>query len=253
MPVDAFGIWPAASAFLLTLARIGSAFAFVPLPGWRAAADPARILLILALSASLAPLRSDLRLPGEVGALTVWIAGELAFGLAVGLIVGFVAEGLLLAAQTVSMQAGYSFATAFDPNSQADSGVIQLFFTLGANLLLFASGLDHAMIRVFALSLEKWPAGPPELDLTPLVVRFSAAALESGLRLALPIAGFLFLTDLFLALAARLHSQLQLLTVAFPIKMLATLAGMALLAPAIGHLYGQTAVRAERALAALMR
>jgi flagellar biosynthetic protein FliR len=253
MPADSLGIWSAGGAFLLTAARIGSAFAFFPLPGWRAAADPARILFVLALSASLAPLRSDLRLPADAGALALWLASELAFGLADGLIVGFVAEGLLLAAQTVSMQAGYSFATAFDPNSQADSGVIQLFFTLGANLLLFASGLDHAMIRVFALSLEKWPAGLPHLDLAPLVVRFSAAALESGVRLALPIAGFLFLTDLFLALAARLHSQLQLLSVAFPIKMLATLAGIALLAPAICQLYRVAAGRAERLLDALVR
>lgn len=254
MHADAFALWPSAPAFLLTLARVGSAFAFLPMPGWRGAPDLARVALILALSVSLARLRDGARLPATSGALVLWMMGELAFGLAAGLIVAFVSEGLLLAAQTVSTQAGYSFATTFDPSSQADSGVLQLFMTLGANLLFFAAGLDHAILRVFAASLERWPAGGiAGIELAGTVIRFGAVALESGLRLAVPIAGFLFLTDLFLALAGRLHAQLQLLSVAFPVKMLAALAGLAMLAPVVASLFFSAAAKSERALGSLLR
>jgi flagellar biosynthetic protein FliR len=48
--------------------------------------------------------------------------------------------------------------------------------------------------------------------------------LATGLRLAMPVVALLLLVDIALALAGRIHQQLQLLTLAFPIKMLAALA-----------------------------
>ena len=43
------------------------------------------------------------------------------------------------------------------------------------------------------------------------------------MRLALPVVALLMLVDLALALLGRLNAQLQLLTLAFPAKMLAAL------------------------------
>jgi flagellar biosynthetic protein FliR len=43
---------------------------------------------------------------------------------------------------------------------------------------------------------------------------------STGLRLALPVVAILVLVDVSLALLGRINSQLQLLTVAFPIKMM---------------------------------
>ena len=44
-----------------------------------------------------------------------------------------------------------------------------------------------------------------------------------GVRLALPVVALLVMVDVALALLGRLNSQLQLLTLAFPAKMLAAL------------------------------
>jgi flagellar biosynthetic protein FliR len=241
-------------AWLLTLLRLGSAFALMPMPGWRGGLDLARVVLVASLSLVLAPMRRNAAMPSSPAGFALAAVGELALGLAVGLVVAFAAEGVLLAGQMISTQAGYSFATTFDPASQADSGVLQIFLSLGTGLLFFATGLDHLVLRVFARSLEAWPPGALVSNgASEIVVRFGSAALEMGLRLAMPIAGFLFLTDLFLALAGRLHAQMQLLSVAFPVKMLAALAGLAALAPMIASLYGAVASRADKALAALIR
>lgn len=51
--------------------------------------------------------------------------------------------------------------------------------------------------------------------------------LETGLRLALPVLGLLLLTDLCLALASKIQAQLQLLSLAFPLKILVALAALA--------------------------
>jgi flagellar biosynthetic protein FliR len=247
MPASTFGLADWASTFLLTATRVGGALAFTPIPGIRQAPALTRALLILCVAAVLTPLYPPARLPGSASAFFLWLVNELIFGLAVGLLAGFVAEGLLLAAQAVSLQAGYSFATMVDPNSQADSGVLQIFFTLAANLLFFVCGLHHAILRAFTASLQHWPPGAPlEPDLAEIIIRFGGSAIASGLRLAIPVAGFLLLTDLFLAIAGRMHAQLQLLTLAFPVKMLASLAGLAVLAPAAALLYGQLAAEAIR-------
>ena len=73
---------------------------------------------------------------------------------------------------------------------------------------------------------------------------------ESFYWLALPVVGFLMLADIALALLGRINQQLQLLTLAFPVKMLAALALLAAVAGLFPALYGQAA---ERSLAGLAR
>ena len=47
---------------------------------------------------------------------------------------------------------------------------------------------------------------------------------STGMRLALPMVAILLLVDISLALLGRVNAQLQLLTIAFPVKMLVGLA-----------------------------
>ena len=64
-----------------------------------------------------------------------------------------------MAAQVMSLQAGYAFASTFDPNTQADSPVLVVFIQIAAGLLFFATGLDREVLHVFARSMETYPAG----------------------------------------------------------------------------------------------
>ena len=56
------------------------------------------------------------------------------------------------------------------------------------------------------------------------MARLTAEIFSLGMRLALPVVALLTLVDLALALVGRLNAQLQLVLLAFPVKMLATLA-----------------------------
>jgi flagellar biosynthetic protein FliR len=47
---------------------------------------------------------------------------------------------------------------------------------------------------------------------------------STGMRLALPMVAILLLVDISLALLGRVNAQLQLLTIAFPVKMMVGLA-----------------------------
>jgi flagellar biosynthetic protein FliR len=216
--------------YLLVLARVGGALSFVPLPGFSNGVDSARVLLALGLTAALTPIAPAAALPDPlIGGMLAALGAEAAFGIAVGLAVAMLIEGLLVSTQIFGLQAGYSYASTIDPSTQADSNVLLVFAQLGGGLLFFALGLDRQVLRVFAASLAAHPPGTFFLRASSIeaIVGLGAGMFATGMRLAMPVVVLLALVDVALALLGRIHQQLQLLTLAFPIKMLATLAFLA--------------------------
>lgn len=212
--------------FLLVLARIGGAMVFLPLPGMSAGPQPARVVLTLGFSFALFPLWPAVAAPDlTVGHLAVWLLAEAAFGITVGLAVAFLIETLLITVQTFGVQAGYAYASTIDPATQADSSVLLVFAQLSGGLLFFALGLDHQVLQVFARSLTAYPPGAFVLTAScaETVIHLGSVMFSTGMRLALPVVALLLLVDIALALMGRMHAQLQLLTLAFPVKMLAAL------------------------------
>jgi flagellar biosynthetic protein FliR len=239
--------------FLAVLARVAGAIAFVPLPGFRSAPEPVRAVLVLSLTIALAPLwPSGLRFEPAMGSMLVLLASEAALGITAGLAVAFLIETLLVAAQIFGVQAGYSYASTVDPTTEADSNVLLVLAQLMAGLLFFSLGMDRQVVRAFAASLSAHPPG--SFVLTPStadgIVALGAGMLATGVRLALPLVVLLMLVDLALALLGRMHQQLQLLTLAFPAKMLATLAFLAAISALFLPVYRAAA---ERTAAALFR
>lgn len=213
-------------AFLLVLARVSGALIFVPLPGFTASAGPARAVFSLAFTLALFPLWPAIG-KADAGPFTLagWAVAESVVGIAIGVSVAIVLEAFLLAGQVLGLQAGYAYAQTVDPNTQADSGILLVFAQLVAGLCFFALGLDREVLRLFALSLRRVPPGayvfgPQSAE--PLI-RLGSSLFAVGIRLALPVVALLVMVDVALALLGRLNSQLQLLSLAFPIKMLVAL------------------------------
>lgn len=240
-------------AFLLVLSRVAGVIGFLPLPGFKSAPAMVRIVLALTISFALFPVWPSL--PDELptfGALICAAFSELGFGLVVGLAVAFLIEGFQVGAQVLSVQAGYSFAQTIDPTSQADSAVLQVVMTLMTGLLFFATGADRQLIRVLAASFERFPAGawaPAAANLEG-ILHLGSGMFVTGLRLALPVMALLILIDLSLAVIGRIQQQLQLLSLAFPVKMLAAIAMLAAIVPVAARVFNGAS---ERTLAALLR
>src|SRR5450432_523843 len=242
-------------SFLLVLARVSGALVFVPMPGLKAAPEPVRVALALGFTMALFG-----RWPAvdpsaiTVGVLAGWVLAEAALGLAIGVSIAIVLETFNLAAQVLGLQAGYAYASTIDPNSEADSGILLVIAQLIAGMLFFALGLDREMLRLFALSLEKVPVGTYVFgpSAAEALIRLGAVLFSTGVRLALPVVALLVMVDVALALMGRLNSQLQLLSLAFPAKMLTALlmlSWMAALFPRImRELSGQAWTTAHRML-----
>jgi flagellar biosynthetic protein FliR len=239
-------------AFVLVLARVAGLVTFLPIPGFKNAPSQIRVVLALAIAVALFPVWPSLpnQLP-SFGQLIAWAFSEAAFGIVVGLAVAFLTEAFQVAAQVLGLQAGYGYASTIDPTSQADSGVLQVIMTLFTGLLFFSSGMDRSLIRVLAVSFEKFPAGSwlPSAASLDGVLHLGAGMFSLGLRLAMPVIALLVLIDFALAMLGRMQQQLQLLSLAFPVKMIAALAMLTALAPVFARIFESAAGRTISALA----
>jgi flagellar biosynthetic protein FliR len=219
--------------FLLVLARVGSALVFVPLPGVRSAGEPARAALAIGFTIALSSRWPDVGGSVTAGTLAGWVSAEAATGLAIGISIAIVLEAFAVAAQIAGMQAGYAYASTIDPHTDADSGVLLVFAQLMGGVMFFSLGLDREVLRLFAQSLDRVPAGTYALSTSSAeaVIRLGSSLFTFGVRLAMPVVALLLLVDFALALLSRLNQQLQLLSLAFPLKMLTALLVLSWIAP----------------------
>jgi len=241
--------------FLLVLTRVACTFVFVPLPQLRHSSTTARIVLSLAITIALGSVWPSIPFSLNGGLAESWLllerlAAEAGFGIAIGLTVTLISESFTLSMQILGIQAGYGYASTIDPNSEADSGVLVVLAQLTAWMLFLAYGMERHVIRALARSLEAYPAGsfaisPQARD---AVLSMGSAVFSAALRLAMPVVALLLLVDLTFALFGRLHAQLQLLSLAFPAKMLATIAILALLSQALPRAYEGIAAKGVSAL-----
>lgn len=238
---------PVLYGFLLVLARVSGIFAIAPLPGFRNGPDSMRIVLSLAITFCLmpkwpAPSSADTSIGWLVGS----ILAEAALGVAIGVVIGFLMDAVQMGAQIFGLQAGYSYASTIDPNSQADSSVMYVMVQLMAGVMFFALGLDRDVIRLIGATLDRIPPGEYKATMrsAEALIRLGSDVFVTGLRLAFPIVALLLLVDIALALLGRIQAQLQLLSIAFPLKMLASLIVLASLTALFPAVFNNAAHRA---------
>jgi flagellar biosynthetic protein FliR len=241
--------------FLLVLARFSGIFIFVPLPGIKAGPEVARVVLSLGLTLAVSsrwPVVDAAAV--NVMLLTGWILAEAALGIAVGLAVAFLAEGFQMGAQMISLQAGYTFATTIDPTSGADSEVLLTIAQMATGLLFFATGMDRQVLSAVAQSLSSQVPG--HLAISPSMVnrliQAGGSIFSTGFRLVLPLLSLLLMVEISMALLARLNSQLHLMLLSRPIKMLLALALFAWLLLIFPKVFGQSAGQTIQLVRALL-
>jgi flagellar biosynthetic protein FliR len=140
-----------------------------------------------------------------------------------------------------------------DPNSQADSAIFVVLSQSIAGLMFFATGLHRNVLLVFARSLETQPPGMYALSAGAgdVIVRLSSTIFSTGFRLALPLIALLVMVDLAMALLGLVNASLQLHSLAFPAKILVTLAFLSAIAAVFPQVYTDYAGRLFAALPAV--
>jgi flagellar biosynthesis protein FliR len=185
-------------------------------------------VLALSLTIALFPLWPAPPATPSTGLLLSWLIVEAAIGLSIGLVVGFLSEAFGIFGQMVGLHSGHSFASTVDPNSQADSAIFVVLAQSISGMLFFATGLHRNVLHIFAKSLETQPPG---------MYTLSAGAGDTIVQLSSTI--------------CLVNAQLQLHSLAFPAKILVTLAFLAAIAFVFPKVYTDYAGRLFAALPAI--
>ncbi len=86
---------------------------------------------------------------------------ELLIGIIVGLLLSFIFDAAQFAGQILGMQMGFSLATMIDPQSQADSAVLSVFYQTIVLLIFFALDVHHWVCAPWSPASTTFPPDTP--------------------------------------------------------------------------------------------
>lgn len=209
-------------AFFIVFSRIGSALMLLPPFGENFVYVRTRLVLALAVSALVSPQVATAMpaLPAAPMALTVLLTSEIVVGLFIGSMARILLSGLHTASMTIAYQTGLAAAMAFDPSQGQQSVIIGRFYGLMAIVLLFTTGLHHAMLMAVIDSYDVLPPGglPPVGDFAGQAVAFLSGAFVIAMQVAAPVMVVGLMFYLGIGLVARLMPAMQVFFVAMPLQ-----------------------------------
>jgi flagellar biosynthetic protein FliR len=211
------------STFLLVLARCSAWVLVVPLFSARGVPPIARLGISVGLAVFLTPLYPEGGDAADTGEFMLAALGQVAIGLALGLLTAIVLSAVEVAGGLADLASGFSYGAMLDPVSGAQSAAFARLTSLGFIALLFVTEAYQSIIAGFARSFQALP-----LDHVPTLSgnagELLGAALSgvfvAALQIGAPMLGVLFLTEVALALATRFVPQANAMTVGLPVKAL---------------------------------
>jgi len=235
MPWPLLDILLALPAFAVVLFRVSGLMLTAPLYHSMLMPTRIRVGFTVAVAALIFPLiKAHVPANASLSTALVGGAGEMMIGAIIGLALSILLTGAEVAGLLIGRQAGIALADVYDPMFGEQESVVGQIYAVCFTLLFLIIGGHRATI---AALLDTYTVIPPlsfqfEEQFVVLLVETLAAAFVLGIRLAGPVLITLFLTGIALELLSRTMPQLNILTVGFTFRLLATLAagGLALCA-----------------------
>ena len=207
-------------AFFFPLARILALLVTAPPFNNEAHNTPTRLLLGLTIALAITPALPPIApMDPASGRGLLILAQQMAIGLAMGFSMRLVFSAIDMAGTMVSNQMGLGFATAYDPQSAAQTAVISEFLGM-LSLLIFLAINGHLMIiATLGKSFALLPIGSSAIASGSWSNIANAGGLifSSGVLLSLPVVVALLITNIALGILGRVAPQLNLMAIGFPI------------------------------------
>ena len=221
--MDGFVVSPEYTyAFFLVLLRTSSMLVSAPLLSHKGIPAYTKVGFAIFFSLVLVPLQGDNppMPPQNFGILIDDAVREVIFGLALGVVMNIVFIGVQMASRLIGLQMGFGLGAVFDPQTGAEFGVFDQFYSLLVTLVFFAMNGHYMVIQTLAETTRAVPLGTfdPFLLTPDAITALLAGLTVTAIRLAMPVMAALILTDLGMGLASRTVPQMQVLIVGAPIK-----------------------------------
>ena len=207
-------------AFFFPLARILALLTAAPPFNNQGLNTRTRLVLGLAIALAITPALPKIAAIDPASGLGLLIlAQQLVIGLAMGFSMRLVFTAIDLAGTMISNQMGLGFATAYDPQSAAQTAVISQFLGM-LGLLVFLAIDGHLMvIATLGRSFMVLPISANAIASSSWLNIANAGGLifSSGVLLSLPVVVALLIANIALGVLGRVAPQLNLMAIGFPI------------------------------------
>ncbi|MFI4862137.1 MAG: flagellar biosynthetic protein FliR [Phycisphaerales bacterium JB063] len=253
MPVDLTPLLPYVPVWLMILFRLTGIFVFAPVLGSQAIPRLIKVFLALGLSFAVWPMlwRDPAvaeNLGTAMGSLNLWSLGLLiGFELLVGYLIGYAASlpmvGMQLGGHMIDQQMGLAVGAIFNPEAGTESAAMgQLLFMFALALFVMAGGLE-VMLTTLAQSFRTVPPGgmTHHAQIAQFVVGLVTVMFELAIKVSAPVLCLMFLTSAGMGFIMRTVPQMNILSVGFSVRILATVALMAVTVGALSGAYEDSA------------
>jgi len=253
--LHALGGGQSITAFFLVLGRVSPLFVLAPL--FSAKQIPTRVKGVVAVAISIGLTGIAMHnqtLPTQ----PLQVAGLLMVQVLVGILFAFAIAAVLAAVQTAGgladIVSGFSFGATVDPINGNPGGTFSELYSLIGVMLFIAIGGDAWMLRGLARTFALVPLtkAPQFTSLANAAEMSFASIFTSALEVAAPVVLALLITDVAFGMVSRVVPQMNVFSVAFPLKVgVSLLVVMATLPFLGGWMSGQIYTSVATALHAL--
>lgn len=235
--LTALGGGQSVTAFFLVLGRVSPLFVLAPL--FSAKQIPTRVKGIVAVALSIG--LTGLAMHGQqIPTSPLQVAGLLVVQVLVGILFAFAVAALLAAVQTAGgladIVSGFSFGATIDPINGNQGGTFSELYGLIGVMLFIAIGGDAWLLRGMARTFTLVPlTKAPQLGSLASAAEMSFASIfTSALEVAAPVVMALLITDVAFGMVSRVVPQMNVFSVAFPLKVGVSLVVVAATLPFLG-------------------
>ena len=206
--------------FMFASLRMFGLFLTAPMLAFRNLPIPYRLMFCLVFALYMMPFLSTDHLVDANSTMTFGMSViELSIGAFIGFLirVGFMV--IEIAAEVLSFQAGFSFASTFFRDPTLDSGLMGQFLGLIAIALTFALNIHLVLIDAVIGSFKTIPFGvwPSSWD-SKAVVDLVVISFRLGLILSMPVLLVYMMFNLTQAFLGRTSPQMNLFSVGFAVS-----------------------------------
>lgn len=208
------------AVFMFTSLRMFGLFLTAPMLAFRNLPISYRLMFCLVFAFYMAPFLSSENLVNPNSTMTfVMSATELAIGAFIGYVIRIGFMAVEIAAEFLSFQAGFSFASSFFHDPTLDSGLMAQFFGLIIIALCFALNIHLVLLDAVIESFKTAPFGVWPINWTSKsILNLVIVSFRLGLIMSMPILLVYVMFNLTQAFLGRTSPQMNLFSVGFAIS-----------------------------------
>jgi len=215
-------------------ARVAGLLVFCPFLGSNAIPARLKAVLVLMITIVLFPMRSGMEIDPNSWQWAGVLLHEAVIGLMLGLAANFMMEAPMMAGQILGVQMGYSLATLFDPQTQADTPVLGEFHRLAALLIFLQIDVHHWLLRALVNSFRYLPPGSAISSYAAVsgLLQAAGGVFLAAVQIAAPALVATLIADVTLGFLGKASAQLPVLFIGLAVK---NLLGLTLLVAVIAY------------------